>query len=207
MNENMVKKIVDQDELSELYPSPGSRALGKVLVKLDSYCIRFIKLSPFCLISTVDKNGLPEISPRGGPPGFVGVYDESTLMLPDRPGNNRLDSLSNLLTSPSLAFLFLVPGIDETLRTYGTAELLADDELTRSFMENNRPPKTVMKIMVRKAYFQCAKSLMRARLWDESSKVDRKSFPTLGEILKDELGTSGAAESQEQMLRRYEEAL
>jgi PPOX class probable FMN-dependent enzyme len=136
----------------------------------------------------------------------VQVLDEHTLLLPDRPGNNRLDSLSNLLANPHVALLFLVPGIDETLRVYGRVEVVPFSGDNSSHSER-KPSATVLRITVSKAFFHCAKALMRAQLWSEETKIDRRTFPTLGQILKDQLQDDAAPETQEDMVRRYREDL
>jgi PPOX class probable FMN-dependent enzyme len=173
-----------------------------VVPRLDAHCARFIALSPFCVLSSVDSGAFPDLSPRGGEPGFVRMLDDRTLLLPDRPGNNRLDSLSNLADHPAVALLFFVPGVDELLRVYGTATILP----AGSFLDERdtgRPSATALKISVERAFFHCAKALMRAHLWSEEAKVDRACLPTLGEMLKDQTGEEAPAESQEEMILRY----
>lgn len=202
-----MKRMEEPRDLRTIYASPKDRALGKVRRALDRHCARFVTLSPFCILGSVDRRGRPDLSPRGGPPGFAKVLSPESLLIPDRPGNNRLDSLTNLIGNPSVALLFLVPGFDETLRVYGTAEMLTDPEICKELTLNEREPKVVLKIKVERVYFQCAKSLMRAQLWDPQSKVDRSSFPPLGQILKEQLGDDQPAESQEEMLRRYSKDL
>jgi PPOX class probable FMN-dependent enzyme len=198
-----MSRMKDPGELRTIYATPKERALGKVIGHLDRHCARFVELSPFCILGSTDVKGRPDLSPRGGGPGFVKVLDTKTLLLPDRRGNNRLDNLSNLISNPSVALLFLVPGIDETLRVYGAAEVLADSEICKELTVNGHEPKVILKIKVEQAYFQCAKSLMRARLWNADAKVERSSFPPLGEILKEQMRSDAAVESQEQMLQRY----
>jgi PPOX class probable FMN-dependent enzyme len=189
--------------LKSLYPAPKPRALRKVVYQLDDHCRRFIALSPFFVLSTVTPEGDPDLSPRGGDPGFVEIVDSQTLLLPDRPGNNRLDNLSNLATHAAVALLFMIPGVDETLRVYGTVEILPGSDFGARFVVNDRPPITVLKITVTRALFHCAKALMRARLWHEEAKIDRRTLPTYGEILKDETQDAAPPETQEEMLLRY----
>lgn len=197
--------IEDPGSLRALYPAPGTRAVRKVIARLDAHCARFIALSPFCVISSVSPDGWPDLSPRGGAPGFVRVLDERTLVLPDRPGNNRLDSLSNVAATASVALLFLVPGVDETLRVHGSAAILPAGAFVDAHAR--RPSLTVLRIHVERAFFHCAKALMRARLWSDDARIDRDTFPTLGQILNDQLGDNAPPETQEQMLRRYAESL
>lgn len=202
-----MRRMEESRELWTIYPLPKDRALGKVRRSLDQHCAHFVGLSPFCILGSVDGRGRPDLSPRGGAPGFAKVLSPESLLIPDRPGNNRLDSLSNLIGNPSVALLFLVPGIDETLRVYGSAEVFADPETCRELRVNERELKVVLRIKVERVYFQCAKSLMRAQLWAPQSKVDRSSFPPLGQILKEQLADEQPAESQEEMLRRYSKDL
>ena len=143
-----------------------------------------------------------DATPRGGDPGFVTVADERTLLLPDRPGNNRLDSLSNLTEHPEIGLLFMIPGVDETLRVNGTVELRTDAELAEPFRVGRRPPAVVLRITVREAYLHCGKALMRSHLWDAQAQIDRSELPTLGLMLRDQVG-SGKAESQAEMVERY----
>ncbi len=193
-------------ELRERYSEPSERARAKQLDRLDAHCRRFVELSPFCVLATSGTDGLADATPRGGDPGFVHVLDERTLLLPDRPGNNRLDSLANLVAHPGIGLLFLVPGVDETLRVNGVAALRDDEELLARFDLEGRRPRLVLVVSVREAYLHCGKALMRARLWDDASQVDRSTLPSLGEMLRDQRGL-GEAESQEAMVARYRESL
>lgn len=196
------------EELRGRYREPSERALQKVLDRLDEHCRRFVALSPFCVLATSGPDGLPDATPRGGDPGFVHVAGERTLLLPDRPGNNRLDSLTNLTANAGVGLLFLVPGVDETLRVNGVAELRDDEELLARFDLEGRRPRLVLAVTVREAYLHCGKALMRARLWDEGAQVARSALPSLGEMLRDQLGPAAAeAESQESMVARYRDTL
>lgn len=195
------------DGLRAMYGAPKERAVLKVISHLDRHCTRFMSLSPFCILGTTDSKGRPDVSPRGGEPGFVKVLDHHRLLLPDRPGNNRIDSLSNLINNCSVALMFLVPGIDESLRVYGSAEVIVNSELSRTLKENGREPKGLLLIRIERVYFQCAKALLRAKLWATEAKVDGSSFPTLGEILKEQMQSDAPVESQEAMLQRYQEDL
>jgi uncharacterized protein len=157
----------------------------KEIDHVDEHCRRFIELSPFAVLSTGNAGGRPDVFPRGGDPGFVKVLDPRRLALPDRQGNNRIDSLRNLAADPRAALLFFVPGIEETLRVYGTTELLPADALHVDLTEFGCAPRSVLVISVRKAYFQCAKAVMRSGLWDPSRHVPRSAWPPFGEVLKD----------------------
>ena len=200
----MATPIASETELRARYRTPSERARRKVLNRLDAHCQRFIALSPFLVIGTTGSDGHGDVSPRGGEPGFVRVDDSNTLVLPDSSGNNRLDSLGNLVSNPEVACIFLVPGVDETLRINGTAAVSDDPALCKSFDLRGRHPTSVAIISVREAYLHCAKALMRSRLWDPEAKVDRAALPSMGQMLKDQIGLSEPAESQAEMLERYQ---
>jgi PPOX class probable FMN-dependent enzyme len=167
------------------YRAPSQLVQDKEIDHVDRHCRSFIELSPFAVLSTADADGWPEVSPRGGDPGFVKVLDEHRLVLPDRQGNNRVDSLRKVTANPKVALLFFVPGIEETLKVFGTTQLLAADALDVDLTEFGRAPRSVLLIEVRRAYFQCAKAVMRSGLWDASRQVPRSVWPPFGEVLKD----------------------
>ncbi len=198
--------IASESELRALHSAPTERAVRKELDRLDRHCRRFIALSPFLVMATADGDGRLDATPRGGDPGFVEVADDRTLLLPDRPGNNRLDSLANLTERPDVGLLFMIPGVDETLRVNGAAELRTDPDLVQRFQVGRRPPAIVLQITVRQAYLHCAKALMRSRLWDPAARIDRAELPTMGEMMRDHAG-SGTPESQAAMVERYREQL
>ena len=155
----------------------------KVLDHLDRHCRAFIGLSPFLVIATADREGRVDASPRGDPPGFVRVLDDTALLLPDRPGNNRVDSFGNVLSAPGVGLIFFVPGVEETLRVNGQARLVTDDEQLAFSEVNGRAPRTGMLIRVDEAFFHCGKALKRSRLWDPAAQIERGAFPSLGRIL------------------------
>lgn len=198
--------IESEDELRSLFAQPSDRAVRKQLARLDRHCRRYIELSPFVVVATGNEQSL-DASPRGGAPGFVKVVDDSTLWIPDAPGNNRLDSLANLIATGRIGLLFLIPGVDESLRVNGTARLSADPELLLHFADEKRMPKVVIEVAVEEAYLHCAKALMRSKLWADASRRDRSLLPTLGEMLAEQTGTTAAPETQEQMVARYEKDL
>jgi uncharacterized protein len=202
-----VARIVTPEALGRLYNAPSERARLKQLDRLDRHCRRFVELSPLAMLASSSPSGGQDVSPRGGAAGFVRVLDERTLAIPDRPGNNRIDSLANLLASPEVALLFLVPGVDEVLRVAGRAEIRDDAELCQSFAVGERRPATVLLVHVREAFLHCGKALMRARLWEADAKIERASLPSMGEMLKEQIGLTSPAESQETMLARYRENL
>ena len=167
------------------YRRPGQRVLDKVIHRIDEHCAAFIRLSPFAVLSTASSDGDPDVSPRGGDPGFVKVLDEHRLVLPDRQGNNRVDSLRNLAGNPRAALMFMVPGIDETLRVYGRTALCAPDDLGLHLTEFGRPPLSVLVLTVDRAYFQCSKAVMRSELWNPERRVERSAFPPFSQVLRD----------------------
>lgn len=189
------------------YPSPSGRSVTKEISQLDDICRAFIEMCPLAILSTATPDGEPDLTPRGGEPGFIRVLGPDRLLLPDRPGNNRLDSLRKVAANPRVALLCLVPGIDETLRVFGRAELLAAGAVGIDTSERGRPARSVLLIHVSKAYMQCAKALMRGRVWDPDARVPRDSFPSMGEIMRAHAGGSGPVESQEEMVRRYQPQL
>src|SRR6201984_158341 len=174
--------ITDEASLRALHPQPMLRATNKVLQALDKHCRRIISLSPFCVIATQGPKGA-DISPRGDPAGFVRVLDELTLLVPDRVGNTRLDSMTNLLVNPCIGLLFLVPGMNETLRINGTARITDDARLLAASAVNGRSPKVGIVVTVEEALLHCAKALVRSALWDGSRHIDRSTLPSYAQML------------------------
>lgn len=187
--------------LRQLYPQPKERAVKKQLNRLDRHCVRFIELSPFAVIAT--GSGDMDASPRGGEPGFVKVVDEQTLWIPDSPGNNRLDSLTNIIATGRIGLLFLIPGVDETLRINGRAQVSADPTKVGRFATDKRTPKVVIEVDVEEAYLHCAKALMRSKLWADDSRQERSVLPTMGQMINDQIGSDGPVETQTEMVARY----
>ncbi len=185
--------ITSESELRTVYGEPSDRSKQKVLDHLDRHCRRFIALSPFCVLSTAGADGRAEVSPRGDVPGFVAAPDERTLLIPDRPGNNRTDSLRNVVAQPHVGLLFLVPGMNETLRVSGTAEIVIDADVLAPLSMNGRLPVSVLRVTVQRAFLHCAKALIRARLWDPAAHVERSSLPTYGQMLADQIQGADAA--------------
>jgi PPOX class probable FMN-dependent enzyme len=173
------------DAVLDRYRMPSQRVLDKVIDRLDEHCTAFIRLAPFAVLASASPDGRPDVSPRGGDPGFVRVLDEHRLALPDRQGNNRVDSLRNLAANPRAALMFLVPGIDETLRVYGTTTLVGPDDLGLDLTDFGKPPLSVLVLAVERAYFQCSKAVMRSGLWDPDRRVDRSVFPPFSQVLRD----------------------
>jgi PPOX class probable FMN-dependent enzyme len=178
-----------REALRELYGPVLPIAERKVLRHLDRHCRNFIALSPFLVLASADGEGGADASPRGDPPGFVRVIDDTTLLLPDRRGNNRIDTLQNVVASPGVGLIFFVPGVGETLRVNGTAVVTEDPDLLAPCAMDGKVPKSGLLITVREAFFHCAKAVIRSRLWDSSRQIERGTFPSLGQILADQ--TSG----------------
>ena len=199
--------ITNLEELRALYKKPSERAVEKELSELDSHCRRFIELSRFLVVTTRDTEGAVDSSPRGGDAGFVKVGPEGKLLLPDWPGNNRLDTFSNLLDNAAIGLIFFVSGVDEVLRVKGTAEIRTDESLLALCLEKGRTPKLVISIEVQTAFLHCAKALMRSKLWSSEVQVERSVLPTMGQMLKDHTGMTDPVETQTEMVQRYEQAL
>lgn len=195
--------ITTHDALRALYKPATERALAKQITRIDAHCARFIALSPFVVISTADANGGLDASPRGGVPGFVKVVDAHTLLVPDAPGNNRLDSLSNIVDTGRIGMLFLLPGVDETLRVNGAAVLTRDPAAVAFCRDDRREPTLAIRVRVQETYLHCAKSIMRSRLWHEDTRVPRSVLPTMAEMMRDHTGMQVEPESQEAMAARY----
>jgi PPOX class probable FMN-dependent enzyme len=169
--------------LEALYtPAPLPPALVKEIDHVSPHYRALIAASPFVVLSTSGPEGL-DCSPRGDAPGFVRVHDEKTLLIPDRRGNNRIDSLRNLVADPRIALLFLIPGIGETLRVNGRAVISTEPTLLASFAVDGKPPRTVLVVTVERIYFQCAKAIKRSHLWDPARQIARESLPSTGTIL------------------------
>jgi uncharacterized protein len=175
--------ITTIEALDRLYPdAPYGPAVIKEADHVTPQYRKLIEAAPFVVLATSGPEGL-DCSPRGDPPGFVRVVDERTLLIPDRRGNNRIDSLRNLVSDPRVALLFLIPGVGETMRINGHATISTDPKLTESFVINGKVPKCVLVVTVERAYFQCTKAIIRSKLWDPEQRVDRKTLPTPGSIL------------------------
>jgi PPOX class probable FMN-dependent enzyme len=191
------------EQLRGLYAPAKERAVKKQLSALDVHCQRFIELSPFVVLSSIGLDQMLDASPRGGAPGFVKSLDAHTLLIPDSPGNNRLDTLENIIHTGKVGLLFLIPGMDETLRVNGTA-CLSDDAADLALCTTEvRTPKLVIKVTVAQAYLHCAKAFMRSKLWDTQSHMARSSMPSMGEMINEQAKMTTPSETQEEMLARY----
>jgi hypothetical protein len=190
--------------LRALYPAPKERAVRKQIDHLDLHCQRFIALSPFVVLASSGVDGTMDASPRGGAPGFVKAPEAHTLLIADAPGNHRLDTLENIVATGRLGLLFMVPGVDETLRVNGAAQLSTDPLLIEQVADERRRPAVVIQVRVEQAYLHCAKAFMRSRLWSVQAQVQRSVLPTMGRMISEQTGLVGADETQEQMLARYQ---
>lgn len=190
-------------KLRSLYAQAKERSVKKQLSELEVHCKNFIALAPFVVLSSCGSHADLDASPRGGPPGFVKVLNSHTILIPDASGNNRLDTLENIVNTGKIGLLFLVPGVDETLRVNGEARLSTRPDLLALFQNSNTPPKLVIEVQVREAYLHCAKALMRSSLWDSSLHVARSVMPSMGEMMQSQIGGEGAAETQAEMVARY----
>jgi uncharacterized protein len=200
-------KIATEEALRNIYAEASPRAVAKQITHIDAHARRFIEASPFMVMSTVGEDGLCDISPKGDEPGFVAVLDDKTVAVPDRRGNNRLDGLTNLLTNPSIGLIFFLPGMNETLRIQGHAEIRDDADLLARFAIKDKVPATVTVIKVEELYFHCAKALMRSNLWDSAHHIDRATWPSIGQIIKDQAEIDVQAETQEEMIEHYKNTM
>lgn len=195
------------DDLKTIYPAPSERVIAKALARIDRHAANFIGMSPFCVLATAGPDGTVDASPRGGNPGFVSIKDETRLLMPDRAGNNRIDSFRNVLGgSGYVQLIFFVPGLDETLRVGGDAKVSADPELLQAMIEFGKPPRAVLDIAVREAYFHCGKALMRSKLWSSEARVARSAQPSISEVIHEQTGM-GTPESHDQVEARFKTQL
>ncbi|PCJ71871.1 MAG: flavin-nucleotide-binding protein [Rhodobiaceae bacterium] len=169
------------EELEALYGAPVPRSLTKELDHLSSHYRAFVEAAPFVVIASSGPEGL-DCTPRGDPAGFVRVHDQHTVMLPDRRGNNRLDTLHNIVRDPRVSLLFLIPGVGETLRINGHAKIVTDPDLCASFAMQGKNPVSVLVISIDRVYFQCQKALARSNLWSIDAQVPRETLPTAGQM-------------------------
>ena len=198
--------IESVEALRQLYPQASARSRAKQLDRLDEAMRRFVAHAPLCVLASAGTaGGLLDASPRGGPPGFVQVADERTLLIPDATGNNRLDTLENLVADPRIGVLFLVPGVDEVLRVNGTARLRDEAAYTQRFATPGatRLPALVIEVQVQEAYLHCPKALMRAQVWNPTARVAPGTFPSMNAMLKSQLGSAIVTETDEEAAARY----
>ena len=194
-------------DLAAIYPKPTPRVIAKARPEIDAHAKRFIGMSPFCVLATSGADGSVDASPRGGNPGFVHVAGPNRLLMPDRSGNNRIDSFKNIVEGSGFVhLLFFVPGIDETLRVGGRGALTTDPELLASMVEFGKPPRAVLTVDVAEVYFHCGKALMRSKLWSPDAQVQRSVMPSISQVIHDQTSL-GEPESQEVVETRYKTQL
>jgi len=191
------------------YPPVSSLAQLKDIGRLDPHLSRFIAMAPICFVSTSNAQGQQDVTPRGDPPGAFKVLDEHTLAFADRPGNNRLDTLRNLLENPEIALVFLLPGTNETARVAGTARLSTDPELLASMAVQGKEPKCAIVVSVRQAYLHCAKALLRSKLWTGEYAHPKGTFPSISRMIGDQVGLTEEQKKlgEERTERAYRETL
>ncbi|MBD1932284.1 MULTISPECIES: pyridoxamine 5'-phosphate oxidase family protein [Cyanophyceae] len=185
MDSTIITSLAD---LREIYGYPSERVRRKCLNYLDVHCRNLIAAAPFLVIGSSHHCGAADVSPRGDFPGFVRVLDNKTLLIPDRPGNNRIDTLSNIIENPNVALLFLIPGMNETLRVNGIAKITQDPSLLLPSVMHDKIPKTAILVTVTEAFLHCAKALIRSRLWDSTAQIERSQFPSAGQIQAEQIG-------------------
>lgn len=189
--------VASMDEVRARHPAMMSRASDKVMRRLDQHCRRIIEHSTFCVIATHGPSGA-DVSPRGDPAGFLKVLDDSHLLLPDRIGNNRFDSMANLFENPAIGMLILVPGMSEVLRVNGRGRVTDDARLLEPCAVQGRAPKVGILIRVEEAFLHCAKAINRSRLWDPAQHIDRSKLPSYGDMLADQVAGLTKEESERQ---------
>jgi PPOX class probable FMN-dependent enzyme len=202
----MTDSLSSETALRDAYAAPSDIVQRKVLRRLDKHARAFIGLSPLAMLATAGPDGA-DCSPRGDAPGFVRVEDDVTLLLPDRRGNNLIDSLRNVVRQPSVGLLFLVPGIDETLRVNGTARVVNDRARLAPMAVQGQVPASALEIAVREVFFHCGKALIRSDLWNPERHVPREAFPTLGRVLADQIAGVAAEAADANLAEGYKSRL
>ena len=178
-------KISDEARLREIVGEPIPIVRDKEMPRLDKYCRQFIEMSPFLCLGTVGADGHIDMSPRGDPPGFVQVLDDTTILIPDRQGNQRVDSMQNIIDNPRIGLIFFLPGVEETLRIRGRVSITSDSDLLGPLALNGKTPKLGFLIKIDQVFFQCAKALIRSKLWDPATPIKRSEFPPFAQITRD----------------------
>jgi uncharacterized protein len=200
--------VRSEADLRNVHDEPIELVRNKVVSTIDDFCRRFIASSPFILIASSDAAGIFDVSPKGDPAGFVKVLDEKTLAIPDRPGNNRLDTLRNILVNPNVGLIFLIPGIRETLRVSGQATIVSDPELRETMRANGKLPNFAIVLEVERVLFHCSKCMVRSRLWEPAKWPDTRDVPRLAETLvRHAKPVESTAELQEMIDRDIRERL
>ena len=188
--------IEDIAEIREIYGEPAERSVKKQLPRLEKHSRAFIALSPFLVIASTDPQGRCDASPKGDAPGFVQVVDDMTLLIPDRLGNNRVDTISNLLECPGVGLIFFVPGLRETLRVNGRARITTEPALLEACVVNGKAPRSGVLVTAEEVYFHCGKALIRSDLWNPQKMLKLSDFPSLGRIITEQIGQGSVAEAE-----------
>lgn len=194
------RRLTSISELREMVGSPNERAVRKQLAVLDTHCRAFIQHSPFMLLGTSAPDGRCDVSPKGDQPGFVLVEDDTTIVIPDRPGNKRFDSLQNIMRNPHVGLLFLIPGMDETLRVNGSAELVQDEELLSRLAVDGKPPLLAIVVKVEEAFLHCGRSSLRAQVWDPDRYMAREEMPSLSRMIADQTRPADRPQAEHERL-------
>ncbi|KAJ57008.1 pyridoxamine 5'-phosphate oxidase [Actibacterium mucosum KCTC 23349] len=189
--------VTSETDLRDLFPPTHDIAIKKALPQLDAHMRDFLARSPFLCIGTQTPDGQADVSPRGDPRGFVKVLDDQTLLIPDRPGNNRLDTLANIVANPAVGILFMVPGYDETVRVNGKAQLSRDPALLALLAVNDRTPTVAIVVRIDEVFLHCAKAFRRSKLWEPTQQQDRAEMPSLPKMILDQ--TTGAPDNKAEM--------
>ena len=197
-----MSRIAERQQLRDKLGEVGVLAAGKTIRKIDKYARIFIEHSPFLCIGTADTEGKADVSPRGDPAGFVRVIDETTLVIPDRPGNNRADTMQNIIANRNVGLLFMIPGIEDTLRINGTAEIIDDPDALAPAAVNGKAPKLGIRVKVDEVFFHCAKAFRRSKLWDPTARQDRSILPSLARMVMEQ---ARACEVEEDEAEKVEE--
>ncbi len=186
--ERFTDVITEEAELRGIFGQPSERALNKQIDRLDVHCRAIIKKCPFILLGTSNTEGRCDVSPKGDYPGFVRVLDDRTIAIPDLPGNNRLDTLRNMIANPQVGLIFMIPGMNETLRINGKIQLVRDAELLENMAYEGKSPKLAIVVHVQEVFTHCPKAFLRSKLWSDEFRIDRSELPSFAEILKDHTG-------------------
>lgn len=195
------------EDLATIYAKPTARVIAKARPTIDIHARKFIEMSPFCVLATSGTDGSVDASPRGGHSGFVHVDGPNRLLMPDRPGNNRIDSFKNIVEGTGLLqLIFFVPGLDETLRVGGSGAVTTDPALLAAMEEFGKLPRAVLRIEVKETYFHCGKALMRSKLWSKETQVERGRFPSISQVIHDQTSL-GEPETQAEVEARYKTQL
>ncbi len=203
----MPETIADPAALRAHYGSVSRPAALKQLSRLDKHCRAFIARSPFLVMATADALGRCDASPKGDAPGFVVVQDDTTLLIPDRLGNNRVDSLANVVANPQVGLLFFLPGYQETLRVNGRARISTEPAHLEATAHAGKPPKAVIVVAVEEAYMHCGKALIRSHLWDSARHIEKGSFPSLGRIISEQIEEADVAATERLIEKEYRDEL